>query len=377
MAFLIFIYHRTPKFEDNYFIQNELRYQFIALSIMYTAYTFTFSYLCIVQPDDPITLQLILSIESNVVILCQWTCLMIATYWVHLKLSPIMESQSYRKLTKSYLKFGRTLNSLSITDQILNDKDVELVHISPQLSSMNKSKSNGTSNGINESLNNSMNFLQKSLQKVNGQIDGTPDLYQRAPSRPSEELEQFTLEQVLGHRKSFELYMVHLSKELSLESLLSILEFIEFQKMVLHLMESEKSENVQSAEDLKRIIPDNLWCHTFVLPDTLPQSAIVRGDARGKDALEDCKIKAWALFTKYVQKESDFEINIPGEMRAKFETMMQDYERWVKGAAEYDLERLLLLFEPLIEQMTTLLYGSFRRFQETEEFHKLTTLIML
>ena len=113
-----------------------------------------------------------------------------------------MESQSYRKLTKSYLKFGRTLNSLSITDQILNDKDVELVHISRHLNSMNKSKSNGTSNGINESLNNSMNFLQKSLQKVNGQIDGTPDSYQRAPSRPSEEFEQFSKKHGFTHHKT-------------------------------------------------------------------------------------------------------------------------------------------------------------------------------
>lgn len=331
MIFLLIIFKKTPKFEDNYFIQQELKYIFIALSIMYISYIITFIYLSIGElPSNPNMLVFILSVENNIVILMQFICLMISTKWVIKKMEKVISSNSYQKVKKSYLQKS---TSKSITQSLLNDPHLELI----QVDALNQSLISSSS--IDES--------RQSLQS-HQHID-------------------ITLYQVLGHIKSFELYMVHLSKEFSLECLLSLIEFVEYQKLILQLITNDDSNNNN----------DSLWCNMIKLPEYVPRSAIVYGDAKGKNRIENCKIKGWCLYIKYIQEGSDFEINIPGEMRRKYKRLMEDYDEWINQNDQYDMNKLLVLFDPLIEQMISLLTDSFRRFQSTKQFLKLRQLILL
>ena len=74
---------------------------------------------------------------------------------------------------------------------------------------------------------------------------------------------------------------------------------------------------------------------------------------------------------------SEFEINIPGEVRRKYNRLMKDYNEWMTQNDQYDMNKLLLLFDPLIEQMIGLLTDSFQRFSSTKAFLKLQQLMLL
>eukprot|EP01084_Bolivina_argentea_P194521 333762_1 len=363
MIFLIIIYIKTPKFDDNYFIQQELRYIFFSLSIMYTAYLITFIYLSFSAPKDETILVLILSIENNIVIFCQFCCLMIATYWVNDKMNKIIGTNSYEKVSKSYLSgIITSTHSTSITHSLLNDPGVELIHVQPtenkKRNSSRASSNSLVSNSNNSNVSEHANLLGSKKQESD-----------------------ITLYQVLSHIKSFELYMVHLSREFSLECLLSTIEFIEYQKLILSIININDESNHEQIQDIKGNKYNKnrqLWCDIIKLPETLPKSKIVYGDARGDTRLANCKIKAWAIYTKYIQQGSDFEINIPGDMRSKYKRLMGNYNEWINKSNDvYDIYSLLLLFDPLIEQMVSLMADCFRRFAQSLDFKKLEKLLFL
>ena len=365
MVFLIIIYKWTPKFEDNYFIQQELKYIFIALSIMYTSYGITFIYLSLgIYPSNTNYLILILSLENNIVIFCQFSCLMIATCWVNYKMEQVIDTNSYQKVCKSYLEHssdGHTSKSKSMTQSLLND-GLELVQVAPII--------------IRNKASSVISNSASSVISYNKLLDDKDDNNNNNNNNNN----QVTLQQVLSHIKSFELYMVHLSREFSLECLLSTIEFIEYQKLIYNLINLSEA-NHDDIEDIKghkfNGNDNKLWCNIIKLPEHIPKSAIVYGDARGNNRVENCKIKAWALYTKYICVNSDFEINIPGEMRSRYKRLMKNYHEWINENQQYDLNKLLLLFDPLIEQMMSLMTDSFRRFAETKEFLKLTNLMLL
>mmetsp|Transcript_18264 Transcript_18264/g.29063 ORF Transcript_18264/g.29063 Transcript_18264/m.29063 type:complete len:200 (+) Transcript_18264:3-602(+) len=190
---------------------------------------------------------------------------------------------------------------------------------------------------------------------------------------------KITIYQVLAHIKSFELYMTHLGKEFSLECLLSLIEFVEFQKLLLTLIDLEQVDHdeIVDIKGNKYNKEHKLWCELVLLPETLPKSAIVYGDAGGNDRLQNCKIKVHQLYMKYVVVGSDFELNLPGETRARYDRYMREYDKWMRNTRYDKVHKLLLIFDPLMEQMMSLLLDSFRRFRTTEEYKKLKQLVFL
>ena len=115
-------------------------------------------------------------------------------------------------------------------------------------------------------------------------------------------------------------------------------------------------------ELLKRENEDGLFDNDLliVFPSTVPNSGIVF-DENG----DGVKTKIYKLYTKYVKKNGEFEINILDSTRKKIHNLMKDYDAWMQNNY-FDEIGLLHFYDVCIREMQLLLIASFKRFKETE-----------
>lgn len=170
------------------------------------------------------------------------------------------------------------------------------------------------------------------------------------------------IEEVLADNDLIHAFMVHLSKEYSMEILLSFIEMNQYQQHI--------------AEQMKHEISDNI--NLFNFADNIPKSEIIRFqgktddivmviDTDGEDTfLDNAKIKAHKLFNKYIKQGSEFEINISSQERRKLSNLLHELD--VLLSHNINLQELLLLFEPCKKQMKLLLQWSLTRFKTETEF---------
>eukprot|EP01084_Bolivina_argentea_P162247 282379_1 len=115
----------------------------------------------------------------------------------------------------------------------------------------------------------------------------------------------FSLRQILSTKDTVHLFMLHLSKEYSMECLLS---FIEFSQFLVYLQNKDaKTEN-----------------NDIEIPNELSQSNIITNKET------DFKQKAYDLYSKYIKRGCYYEINISGALRGSFFNLMNDYDRFTK-----------------------------------------------
>ena len=272
------------------------------------------------------------------------------------------------------------------------------------------------------------------------------------------------LSQILSHGKAFDMFMNHLCHEFSMECLLSLVEFIQFQDYIYNIVIEKDcfgliKDEIINANNVKINWKDKLISHRLRinLPLTIPQSCIVfnnfdtynldrmfsdfndndnnnNDDIYYSDQMKEnfnnfielTKIKAYLLFKKYIATESEFEININYRMRQKLVKLMRDFDSWMQDDIEIanldmyskkisrlgsvlvesdsdsdsdddndnkdnkdkkdkkqrkmngkKLQSLFELFVLSSKEMYRLLRDSFRRFQKTHKFTKLTNLMFV
>eukprot|EP01084_Bolivina_argentea_P125652 222597_1 len=173
-----------------------------------------------------------------------------------------------------------------------------------------------------------------------------------------------TLNQTLSNKQAVHLFMVYLTTEFSIELLLSFIEFTQFEKYVLNLI-----QNDLPSKELLRFHSEAVIKHSNV-----PQSNILEHQPSLKNEdtiLNDAKVKAQKLYDKYVRTGSEFEINLPSWMRKKITNKLGD--NYVQLT---DLSDLLILFQKAKVEMKKYLGYSYTRFKQQKEFQQIIQLFV-
>eukprot|EP01083_Nonionella_stella_P024855 68479_1 len=165
-----------------------------------------------------------------------------------------------------------------------------------------------------------------------------------------------SLTTVLRNKLSFDLFMEHLHREISMESLLCVVEMWQFKEC----MEKE----YQHLEFLQSISMNTLVTtfEGFRLPqsDDMPQSQIVYHESRSMNH------KAILLMQKYIVEYAILEVNISGEAREQLMESMDSIQH-----DEWSLQQLYDTFDEVILELLHVLRDSLTRFTHTEEHDKL------
>eukprot|EP01084_Bolivina_argentea_P102261 183224_1 len=117
------------------------------------------------------------------------------------------------------------------------------------------------------------------------------------------------LKTILMHKKASHLFMVYLSSEYSMECLLSLIEFNEYQQFCMqYIVDDNVIDKIEIIPFPSNIPTSSILEETEYIPDDILveySDAIVYG----------AKIKAHKLYKKYIKTGSEFEINIGSDQR--------------------------------------------------------------
>eukprot|EP00486_Rosalina_sp_Unknown_P009744 CAMPEP_0201594954 /NCGR_PEP_ID=MMETSP0190_2-20130828/192110_1 /ASSEMBLY_ACC=CAM_ASM_000263 /TAXON_ID=37353 /ORGANISM="Rosalina sp." /LENGTH=264 /DNA_ID=CAMNT_0048054761 /DNA_START=751 /DNA_END=1545 /DNA_ORIENTATION=+ len=249
---------------------------------------------------------------------------------------------------------------------------------------------------------------------------GTPDTRDKDDFR-------IKLDAILSNDKCLNIFMNHLSREYSMECLLSFIEFDQFQKWIIrtantvlqkHAMGSiaEEDEDCQQ-DDNEDATPDTNDSNdglilvnqkvdkpkqetnniardarlnsipnidTMITLRNVPKSIIVEAQSSLKSdvgvdekTLHDVKKKAHLLYEKYIKIGSEFEINIGAGMRKGLIDILDNREELMNGehGRNLRLSDILMMFENPKKEMKMLLQYSFTRMKSTTRYKKVVLIL--
>ena len=185
-------------------------------------------------------------------------------------------------------------------------------------------------------------------------------------------LRDITVDMTLANESAIHAFMVHLSKEYSMEVLLSYIEFIQFQKYVTDRLQDEK---------LRSEVLDKTKLTDFEFPANIPLSEIIESEQQividvsdsvdvNDMLLNEAKIKAHKLYNKYIDTGSEFEINISAVERQKMSDLLSELDDLL--TSNINLKDLILSFEDCKQEMKMLLGFSMIRFKQEAECGEIT-----
>ena len=214
-----------------------------------------------------------------------------------------------------------SLNSFTIAD--LLGKNNHQATASTSNISISNSKNNikNNNNHSNHNNNNNSGVLNVSLNTSlgsnhsSGSINARPSSGKHRSRKSKSKLKsifngEIKLGNVLSHAESFELLMQHLSKEFSMEILLSIIEFTQY----INLLVSQ--EIVEANNNNSKNIKSELL--NVELPNNIPKSSIVNkienatinvnSENQKQTMYDQCFESALLLYQKYIKTSSAYEV---------------------------------------------------------------------
>ena len=156
-----------------------------------------------------------------------------------------------------------------------------------------------------------------------------------------------TIEEMLKDDSFLNQFARHLTDELSIECLLSVIEMQQFKE---HLIDSMKLEDASVKQTWFRFAP------------TVPKSDIVHRNEKNKTScdLTSFRRKAFALYKKYVAEGSEFEVNVPAKLRLELFELIGDENKWINESTMTAAEVAKLFDDVMMEMLTLLQYSSLR-----------------
>jgi len=194
-----------------------------------------------------------------------------------------------------------------------------------------------------------------------------------------------TLSTMFNELKYLNEFFAHLSREFSMECLLSLIEFIQFQQYILLHMQQYKNFYYKQFSNVSGMR------NTVALPKGVPRSTIIDADreqlveqylhnesGRIVSVMEREQVRvrliAYELYKKYVAIGSEWEINIAYETRGQLTARLHNFAQWMSAKQKsVQMWQLALLFEDSKHEMYKLLRHSFARFKRHEDFDKITS----
>ena len=183
-----------------------------------------------------------------------------------------------------------------------------------------------------------------------------------------------SLDMIFVNEAAFHLFMTYLSKEYSMEVLLSIIEFQQFQDYLISMSDSDNVDILQSLKQIK-------------FYSNMVQSEIIQTTKRSLDGLSNsdsdqkvqiqinthsAKINAHKLYIKYIKWGSEFEINIGSIPRLQLKNQLDSLDILLE--TDLSINDLILLFEDAKSDQLKLLRHSLNRFRYLDEFDKVLSL---
>ena len=187
---------------------------------------------------------------------------------------------------------------------------------------------------------------------------------QNTDAESIDESSGITLGKILSNQEAIHLFMVHLSKEYSMEILLSLIEITQFQNYIKAQLGTDVK--IKSKVSLDPLFPSTIPTSEIMEVQEDVQNICTCGeDERGYVA----KIKAYKIYCKYIQVGSEFEINIASFQRHKLAVILQDFDGLI--AYNITMEDLYTLFDGAKQEMISLLNYSLGRLRVTPEYANL------
>eukprot|EP01084_Bolivina_argentea_P131365 231884_1 len=152
---------------------------------------------------------------------------------------------------------------------------------------------------------------------------------------------------VLGSEPQFELFMSHIKKEFSMENMLALIEFCQYEDAII--------EQMDQLDDRKTFFKK----YNFLFYSNIPKSQIVH------DKSMDIWEKHVKLFSKYIKIGSEYELNLSYQIRTQNTKLCQDI---INKTKDCNLHRVLDCVEEILTSIRALLFDSFSRFDGT--FHQ-------
>eukprot|EP01084_Bolivina_argentea_P044526 81932_1 len=154
------------------------------------------------------------------------------------------------------------------------------------------------------------------------------------------------LYETLKHEKTFEIFVEWMAREFSSESILCFIELVQFKEYIVQYIQNK---NVIDNESYDKY----LNC----LYNEIPKSNIVSENNNIMYINEMDRIKniSHLLFEKYIQYDSEFEINIAAKLRIKYITLNE--QNW-----NVELKDLPILFDPVLKEVFGFMRDSFARY---------------
>ena len=352
---LFVIWCKTPKLEDQFFISKELGYLCWSNAGFLVFYIFD----AIAQAKESsgdtfkdIFPFICLWIQTVGTHTCSFISVLIATYWVITQID----------------QTGMQLKPL-------RSEDVKLVPL--------VNHSSNTYTGRNSTIS-KQQFVNKMTSLISGfgddETEMTNTLFQK---RTITAPENITLSSVLEHPKGFESFMRYLSTEFSIENLLALVEFIQFETVVYQIINRNESNQIEE----KNV--EDLWGIKITLPSNVPLSYIIFNGQSMNELLDKLtgyeddekvvfKLKhiCHALYKKYIANGSELEINIAYGTRKGLIGLVGDDMKLIDDE-NIDIFKLLTIYDVACGQIYNLMGDSYRRFKRTPQFANMQNLLLL
>merc|ERR1711879_123569 len=183
------------------------------------------------------------------------------------------------------------------------------------------------------------------------------------------------LRDILMEETSLDAFMLHLAKSYSMEILLSLIEFVQYEKWMNDTLsavqvDGEKDTNrtnldlnVDPAVSIE--FPSNIIVSEIIEND---ESELIDAHEWSEEMvqIQRAKIKAHRLYEKYISEEkAGYDINISFVERRRLRLLLQDLDALL--ASDVDVNELHELFDPCKETMIRYLRDHCMRFQRSEE----------
>ena len=425
VAFLYYQVWFKLKFEDNFFVGLELKYLFVLLAFEYTAFLLFIPYDPIFFEDTDTISRILKCAAVNffwmLVVFASFQC---KTTWVLYKIAPLLSDprlnksrfDSRSKITNgisglggisgfagkgSFLGSGihTSVHNSGIGSPVSALDSAVAIHRHTDTAQLELAMMPLLELQITKDLNLENTAGRGSKTSTSGASGG---LGGKGISLHND-IKSITLGNVLSHSKSLDLLMQQLGREFSMECLLSLIEFIQYQNYVWRYL---NNFDIFDGEKLAFLEKKKLISHKYGinLPDNIPKSSIVhpqknvdimfdvennahlseKHHRRGKSKIgnpnnddrwvHDCKIKVYELYLKYIALGSDNEINISFRTRRSLIRLMKKKDIWMNNDT-IDEETLFTIFNPSSVEMYQLIHGTLARFKNSHHFRKLHAVI--
>ena len=189
------------------------------------------------------------------------------------------------------------------------------------------------------------------------------------------------LDMIFKNEDAFYFFMTHLSKEYSMEVLLSTIEFMQYQNYLKPLVQDkEVLDSIKNIEFYDNV-PESMIVSSVEddgVNMSKHESLDIDIEVDGKEEsdlvmmLHRGKIKANQLYQKYIKWGSEFEINIGSVPRLQLKNQLENLDSLMK--TDMCINELILLFEEAKSDQLRLLRHSLNRYRYLDEFDKVLSI---